>query len=126
MRIISNEVEDCFDECESTYKEMLDEFNKAQKSDQEQIHYECLEFDYKEKNVCQLCLHASKSDRKMGSLLGRSYHRVCEPVVFPHRQNDPRVRVEGRLSLYVTCLFQTQLCFPVSPFDHFTIFLEQR
>ena len=50
MRIISNEVEDCFDECESTYKEMLDEFNKAQKSDQEQIHYECLEFDYKEKN----------------------------------------------------------------------------
>ena len=70
MRIISNEVEDCFDECESTYKEMLDEFNKAQKSDQEQIHYERLEFDYKEKNVCQLCLHASKSDRKMGSLLG--------------------------------------------------------
>ena len=47
MRIISNEVEDCFDECESTYKEMLDEFNKAQKSDQEQIHYERLEFDYK-------------------------------------------------------------------------------
>ena len=65
MRIISNEVEDCFDECESTYKEMLDEFNKAQKSDQEQIHYERLEFDYKEKNVCQLCLHASKSDRKI-------------------------------------------------------------
>ena len=101
MRIISNEVEDCFDECESTYKEMLDEFNKTQKSDQEQIHYERLEFDYKEKNVCQLCLHASKSDRKMGSLLGRSYHPECANLWFSRIDKMIPVFVSKEDSLFM-------------------------
>ena len=87
--------------CESTYKEMLDEFNKAQKSDQEQIHYECLEFDYKEKNVCQLCLHASKSDRKMGSLLGRSYHPECANLWFSRIDKMIPVFVSKEDSLFM-------------------------
>ena len=62
---------------------------------------ERLEFDYKEKNVCQLCLHASKSDRKLGSLLGRSYHPECANLWFSRIDKMIPVFVSKEDSLFM-------------------------
>lgn len=100
MTIIGNEMEGYFEECEKIYKEIITVYNEAQKDDTTRMEYQRLVFDYRDKCTCQLCLHASRSDRSMGSLLGRKYHPECANLWITRIENVVPVFVAKEDSLY--------------------------
>ena len=74
MMIVGSRMEGCFETIERTFKEMVKRVNQYQ---EEKIVYEPMEFEECGKNCCQLCLHESSSDRKLGNHLGKPYHPEC-------------------------------------------------
>lgn len=77
MMIVGKQVKGCYRGLENDFKDMLDEFNRCQKVKEREIAYEPLEFEDISSGCCQLCLHKSSSDRKLGQYLGKSYHPEC-------------------------------------------------
>ena len=74
MMIVGSRMEGCFESLERSFKQMVKRVNQYQ---DEEIVYEPLEFEECGQNCCQLCLHHSSSDRKLGSHLGKPYHPEC-------------------------------------------------
>ena len=74
MMIVGSRMEGCFDSIERTFKKMVQRVNPYQ---EEKIAYEPMEFEECGKDFCQLCLHKSSSDRKLGSYFGKPYHPEC-------------------------------------------------
>ena len=110
-------MEGYFEECEKIYKDIVIAYNEAQKEDTTRIEYKRLDFDYHDKCTCQLCLHASRSDRSMGSLLGRKYHPECANLWITRIENVVPVFVTKEDSLYWFCLLNHVMIFPVSSFS---------
>ena len=93
-------MEGYFEEGEKIYKDIVTLFNDAQKDDKTRIEYQRQVFDYRDKCTCQLCLHASRSDRSMGNLLGRKYHPECANLWITRIEKVVPVFVAKEDSLY--------------------------
>ena len=100
MKIAGSEMDDCYDTLENKYKKIVDKYNHAQKDPSNCVLYERMTFDWRDQCRCELCLHASTSDRQMASLLGRRYHPECANLWMSCIEKIIPVFVEKENSMY--------------------------
>ena len=100
MKIAGSEMDGCYETMERKYLKIVDKYNSSQKDSSSRVMYERMVFDWRDQCRCELCLHASTSDRPMASLLGRRYHPECANLWMSCIEKVIPVFVKKENSLY--------------------------